>query len=101
SATPRCALERVPIDLANPDARRGLFNRLGRTGSRALVLSEGLRVYLMSGEVCALGQDLAAPPSFTEWIVDIASPGLLKMLQERTGAIMAGGGAPLCLLPHR
>jgi len=99
SATPRCALERVPIDLANPDARRGLFNRLGRTGSRALVLSEGLLVYLMSAEVCALGQDLAAPPSFTEWIVDIASPGLLKMLQERTGAIMAAAGSPFVFAP--
>ena len=26
-ATPRCALERVRLDLSNPDARRGLFNR--------------------------------------------------------------------------
>ena len=28
-AAPRCTLERVRLDLSNPDARRGLFNRVG------------------------------------------------------------------------
>jgi len=31
---PRCALERVPLDLSNADARRGLFDRLGRTAAQ-------------------------------------------------------------------
>jgi methyltransferase (TIGR00027 family) len=99
SATPRCVLERVPLDIANADARRGLFDRLGRSASRVLVLSEGLLIYLMSAEVCALGEDLARPPSFTSWVVDIASPGLLKMLQERIGSIMSAAGAPYVFAP--
>ena len=99
SATPRCALERVPIDLSNADARRGLFDRLGRTAKRALVLSEGLLIYLMADEVCALGRDLARPPGFETWIVDIVSPGLLKMLQERVGALVAAAGAPYVFAP--
>ena len=41
-ATPVCALERVRLDLSNPDARRGLFSRLGRSAEQVLVLSEGL-----------------------------------------------------------
>ena len=99
SETPRCALERVPLDLANADARRGLFDRLGRTATRALVLSEGLLIYLMADEVCALSQDLARPASFASWIVDIASPGLLKMMRERMGAAMAAAGAPHVFAP--
>ena len=35
SAIPRCALERVTLDLSNADARRGLFDRLGRASRRA------------------------------------------------------------------
>ena len=99
SATARCALERVPLDLSNADARRGLFDRLGRTATRALVFCEGLLIYLMAHEVCALGQDLARLPSFASWIVDIASPGLLKMMQERAGALVAAAGAPYVFAP--
>src|SRR5438105_2723847 len=40
--TPVCQLERVPLDLSNADARRGLFSRLGRSATNVLVLSEGL-----------------------------------------------------------
>src|ERR1044071_9684180 len=52
SETPRCSLERVPLDLANADARRGLLNRIGRTATQMLVLAEGLLIYLMPDEVC-------------------------------------------------
>jgi methyltransferase (TIGR00027 family) len=99
SATPRCALERVPLDLANEDARRGLFDRLGRTATRALVLSEGLLIYLMADEVGALSRDLARPASFAYWAVDLVSPGLLGMLQQRIGAAVAAAGAPYVFGP--
>ena len=99
SEMPQCRLERIPLDLSNADARRGLFDRLGRNASRALVLSEGLLIYLMADEVCALASDLARPASFAEWVVDIVSPGLLAMLQERMGAVMAEAGAPYMFAP--
>ena len=99
SETPRCAIERVPLDLSNPDARRGLFARIGRSASRALILSEGLLIYLMPDEVCALGRDLASQPAFAQWAADIASPGLLQMLKERMGALVAAAGAPYVFGP--
>ena len=37
-------------------------------------------------DVAALAQDLAAPPSIRSWILDIASPGLLRMLMKRMAA---------------
>ena len=43
---PVCRLERIPFDLANAGARRALFEELGRAAKRAVIISEGLIVYL-------------------------------------------------------
>jgi methyltransferase (TIGR00027 family) len=83
---PVCALERFRLDLSNLQARRALFTQLGGRARKALVITEGLIIYLTADAVAALAQDLAAPPSFHSWILDIASPGLLRMLQKRMAA---------------
>jgi methyltransferase (TIGR00027 family) len=80
---PVCALERVRLDLSDVPARRELFARLGRQSRKALVITEGLVVYLTSDEVARLAQDLAAQPSFRSWILDMVSPKLLATLQKR------------------
>jgi methyltransferase (TIGR00027 family) len=99
-AEPTCALERVRLDLSNPDARRGLFDRLGRSAKQVAVLSEGLVVYLMPGEVGALAGDLAAPRSLQHWITDISSPGLLEMLKRGPmGNALKEAGAPFLFAP--
>lgn len=92
---PRCALERVPLDLADAAARRTLFHDLGRRAKHALVLSEGLLVYLTEEEVASLARDLAAAPGFRRWALDLMSPALLRMLQKRIGKKLAAGGATL------
>jgi len=83
---PVCALERFRLDLSNVDARRELFLQLGSRARKALIITEGLIIYLTADEVSALAQDLAASPSFHSWILDIASPGLLRMLQKKMAA---------------
>jgi len=98
-ARPTCALERVRLDLTNVDARRGLFGRLGREAKDIVVLTEGLLIYLMPDAVCQLGRDLAACPPVRHWIVDIVSPGLLRMLQEQMGEIVRQAGAPYLFAP--
>lgn len=98
-AKPVCVLERVPLDLSNHDARRGLFARLAREATNVLVVSEGLLIYLMRDEVSALGRDLAAAPSFRHWIVDISSPGLIQMMEQRMGDVMKQAGAPFLFAP--
>ncbi|HMF96895.1 MAG TPA: SAM-dependent methyltransferase [Vicinamibacterales bacterium] len=98
-AKPTCTLERIPLDLSNADARRGLFDRLGRSTTHAAVLTEGLLIYLMAGDVGALGWDLARQPSFRHWIVDIVSPGLMQMLRQRAGEHMMDAGAPFLFAP--
>jgi methyltransferase (TIGR00027 family) len=80
---PVCALERIRLDVSNVSERRELFARLGGSAKRALIITEGLMIYLAQQAVGELAADLAAPTTFHSWIVDIASPGLLRMLRKR------------------
>jgi methyltransferase (TIGR00027 family) len=80
---PVCSLERVRLDLSNLAARRDLLGELGRRSNKALIITEGLLIYLTAEDVAGLSKDLAAPPSFQSWILDIASPGLLRLLAKR------------------
>ena len=95
---PRCRLERVSLDLADVAARRALFARLGAESKSALVLTEGLLIYLTEEEVLTLGEDLAAA-GFRHWVFDIASPGLLRLLQKEIGATLSEAKAPLKFAP--
>jgi methyltransferase (TIGR00027 family) len=90
---PVCALERVRLDLSDVVRRRELFSQLGRRSAKALIITEGLLIYLTADEVGALGRDLAAPPSFQRWLVDVASPGLLRLLQKNMGKQLEQSGA--------
>ena len=98
-ATPRCALERVQLDLSNEDARRGLFRQLGARSRHTLVIAEGLLTYLWRDDVRQLARDLSAVPSLQHWVVDICSPGLLKMMMERMGELVRQAGAPYLFAP--
>jgi methyltransferase (TIGR00027 family) len=90
---PVCRLERVRLDLSDVGARRELFSQLGRRSAKTLVIAEGLLIYLTADEVGTLARDLAAPPSFQRWLVDISSPGLLRLLQKNMGQQFAQSGA--------
>jgi O-methyltransferase involved in polyketide biosynthesis len=45
-----------------------------------LVVTEGLLIYLDPEAVKELAADLHQPPAFKRWLMDIASPELLKMM---------------------
>ena len=98
---PVCKLERIPLDLADVAGRKRVFEQLGRSSKRAVVISEGLIVYLTSGEVCSLARDLAAQPSFQRWTTDLVSPRLLAMLQKQVGTPLAQAGSPLKFAPEK
>src|SRR5437879_5358400 len=95
-----CALERIRLDLANVSARRAVFGELGRRAKRALIVSEGLIIYLSQEEVAALAVDLAGPPSFRNWVLDLTSPALLRMLKKSMGSHLERAGAPLKFGPE-
>lgn len=98
---PACELERISLDLSNVDARREVFARIGSASSNAMIITEGLLVYFSADEVAALALDLAAVPSFQSWALDMASPGLLKMLKQRMGSQVERGGAEFKFAPRQ
>src|SRR3954470_6532863 len=75
---PRCRYESVMLDLTDRAKRRALFSQLGRESTKALVVTEGLLIYLDSDEVGGLASDLHAQSSFRWWLIDLGSPRLLK-----------------------
>ncbi|MGO8968104.1 MAG: class I SAM-dependent methyltransferase [Myxococcaceae bacterium] len=88
---PVCDLRREPVDLLEPSARRAFLERALQGCKRALVLTEGLLIYLEPKEVRALGGDLAAQSPIAFWMLDLASPGILRMLQRRTASRLGAG----------
>jgi methyltransferase (TIGR00027 family) len=99
SETPVCQVERVRVDLSDVRARRKLFSELGLRTNCALIVSEGLLIYLDEKDVTSLGQDLAVTRSFQHWVMDLSSPALLKMLAKKIGAPLDQAGAPLKFAP--
>jgi methyltransferase (TIGR00027 family) len=92
--TPKCRLERVALDLADVNARRELFARVDSLGSKVVVMTEGLLIYFTNEEVASLAQDLAACSRFRSWVIDLASPGQLRLMQRTTGKQLREAGAP-------
>src|SRR5205809_445543 len=97
-ARPVCALQHVGVDLTDAARRRALFAQIGAAARRVLVVSEGLLIYLTGEQVGALARDLIAQPSFAWWLIDLASPGLLKMMSKTWGRAVAGS-APFQFAP--
>jgi methyltransferase (TIGR00027 family) len=82
AAQPHCRLEFDPVDLTDDGARAALFARVGQASSRTFVITEGLLAYLQREQVARLARDLSTPPSFRWWLIDLASPKLLKRLNK-------------------
>ncbi|HEY3286038.1 MAG TPA: class I SAM-dependent methyltransferase [Gemmatimonadaceae bacterium] len=99
-ATPSCRYERMPADLSDATARRAIFAALGREHRRVFVIAEGLLIYLGEEDVLALARDLHAESSFRWWLIDLASPRLLKWMQRSWGKRAADGQAPFRFAPE-
>jgi O-methyltransferase involved in polyketide biosynthesis len=96
---PVCRLERSRLNLADARARRNLFDQIGRKADKALIITEGLLVYLDPAEVDALATDLAKIPAFQSWVIDLTSPGLLRRLKKTLGSHLSRGGAEMRFAP--
>ncbi|MDP9082777.1 MAG: SAM-dependent methyltransferase [Pseudomonadota bacterium] len=85
-ALPRCQLHRIKIDLADSAARAAMLRDAMGSSTQALVITEGLLLYLDDAQVRALTMDLAAQAGIRRWILDLASPGVLEMMRKGMGA---------------
>jgi methyltransferase (TIGR00027 family) len=82
---PRCTVEFDAVDLSDDAGRAALFSRIAASSSKTFVITEGLLVYLQPEQVARLAKDLGAQPSFRWWLIDLASPDLLKRLKKMWG----------------
>jgi methyltransferase (TIGR00027 family) len=90
---PRCRLERISLDLSDLHGRRKLFAGLDARATKIVVASEGLLIYFAAEEVASLAKDLADGKHFQSWIIDLASPGQLRLMQRTTGKQLSDAGA--------
>lgn len=97
---PACALERIRIDLADAAARSSLLNSMIEKSQKALIVSEGLLIYLSPDQVGALASDLAGIPTCRNWVTDIQSPGLLRMIQKTMAPQISEGAAKFQFAPE-
>ena len=95
----KCRYEAVHLDLRDVARRQALFAQMNAESSRVLVLSEGLLIYLPPDDVGTLARDLHAGSHFQWWVIDIASPRLLEMMQKMWGKNLDAGNAPFRFAP--
>ncbi|MDB4899437.1 MAG: methyltransferase [Gemmatimonadetes bacterium] len=96
--TTKCRYESVAVDLTDDATRAETLRRLGGVAQTALVVTEGLLIYLTAEQVASLARALHATPSIRWWISDIASPPLLKMMKKMWGKSV--GNAPFIFAPE-
>jgi methyltransferase (TIGR00027 family) len=95
--TPRCRLTREQADLADPRARTAVLERATAGASRALVITEGLLIYLEAEVVRSLARDLLGRGAIRHWLLDLASPVIAAMVTKGMGEHLAN--APLRFAP--
>lgn len=96
---PKCRYEAIEADLRDDRKRQAIFSRLGASATSALVVTEGLLVYLSDEEVGSLARDLHEQPTFRWWLIDIAHPRLLRMMQRMWGKRVDKAAAPFRFAP--
>lgn len=80
--TPRCQLTRTAVDLADAAARRAFFDEALDGAANALVLTEGLLMYLTDSDVEALSECLDRP-EVGWWMFDFGGPGLKRLMNTK------------------
>ena len=76
--TPACRLVRERVDLADPAARAAFIPRAIGPALRALVITEGLLIYLDEKVVNGLARELGARSQVRWWLLDLLSPRTLQ-----------------------
>lgn len=95
--TPRCRLRRHAVDLADPSARDAFLNEELAGVTRALVLTEGLLMYLEVSDVVALSAAFKRP-EVAWWMLDFSGPGLRRRMTKRTRGMLES--APFKFAPE-
>ncbi|WP_428341513.1 class I SAM-dependent methyltransferase [Mycobacterium sp.] len=95
--TPRCRLSRQAVDLADTADREAFLIAALAGAKKALVLTEGLLMYLPERNVSALSAAFTRP-EIGWWVFDLWGAGLRKWMDKKTKAMMQN--APFTFAPR-
>lgn len=84
---PHCLLTRHPVDLADPVARNAFLDEALTGATKALVLTEGLLIYLEPRDVDGLSAGLQRP-EVAWWMFDLFSPALVRRLIKKSARML-------------
>jgi methyltransferase (TIGR00027 family) len=96
---PRCRLERVKLDLSDLPGRRAFFDRIDAMGKSALIVTEGLLIYLTPEAVASLCDDLYARKNLRWWVIDFVSPFLVELLPKSLVTSLKAGNSEFKFAP--
>jgi methyltransferase (TIGR00027 family) len=96
---PVCKLARVEVDLRQAEQRKRLLGQVSGRAQRALVITEGLLVYLDPDEVRQLAANLYEAEVFRFWLTDLASPKVVRILNRSWGRQIGAAGAAFRFAP--
>lgn len=94
---PRCRLTRSAVDLADPVARDAFLDEALQGATKALVLTEGLLMYLDDADVAALSAAITRP-EVAWWMLDLSGPGLKNMMNKKMADLLRN--APFKFAPE-
>jgi methyltransferase (TIGR00027 family) len=77
---PKCRLERMPADLNEPSERSAVFAAVG--GVPAMMITEGLLMYLPADTVEGLACEVAQTPAIQSWLLDVTSADFARSVQQ-------------------
>jgi methyltransferase (TIGR00027 family) len=100
SETPRCQLEQVAIDLRDEGARRKLFQNASQGAQRAIVLTEGLLMYLSATQVSSLAIDLFEENGIEWWMMDLMTASWVAWLKDTFKDRNESGDIQFSFLPE-
>jgi len=98
-AEPVCIHEDVAADLLEEAVLRGVLARADGDDGPALILTEGLLVYLTPAQVTMLGRAAHDQPVIRWWLTDLGSPLLLQMLKRTWQPHLEAANAPMQFAP--
>lgn len=91
----RCQLSRVAVDLADAPSRNAFLTDATGDAQDALVITEGLLVYLSEQQVGALADDLHRT-EIGGWITDVSAPAIVRRMMRQMPSL---DKAPLTFAP--
>jgi methyltransferase (TIGR00027 family) len=97
---PVCSLKSVKLDLTDFAASNALFTWVSTVAKQVLAIAEGLLVYLSYEQVAILCTALHLQPNFRWWILDLASPLMLKYPQKKYIKEITAANAKLLFAPE-